>query len=764
MSIPFEMSDTDDVNAANPCCCPESPCFSAYIEYDFRDSEICKGGWSPYFKWNNNPETYPNAFDLETYGKLVPLYKTSTYTVHVTISGTIHEKWVNSSDHVISETYDWNSSINYDFTTTIISENQKPLDEWPAGSAPLGSCPPEDKVFAGKATAAGVKIKQTEDPDDEIVEVTLSTPDVRPNHPTEVDEEGKPTKAGGYEWLVDGQSYGSAEPEFTIHLNKDDTTCHEFRVRHSVGGSGAGPWSKAKVFSVNGNPCCKEPEKPGCTDNTTGNPQWSASQAYLSDLGSTSWTEAYTNTSGGSSSQSGKGYGCDARGPTNVPYALQPTIFGGLFAGDMPLYWATTFLGATTVETGRSVTEDWEIFTWIADTNNTYTPDPSEPDAPGWYCPAYSENGTKKYTAKTTLSNDQNQGTSTVDGMFSTLLATVKAYPESYGWGITLGYGSGFTSTTEARAIGGYPESAGGTNGVGIIFARIREIRFRWEVPDNHDGTSYKTQWNIGRFHDRWVTWRGEYYEWAVKKYEFLQKPKPGDENYPKLSDFWNDPTTPENEAKEALKWAIEALDAIKDPGKAPEEPKDLKPEIISSPEPWVWFETQGEKPDERIDACDPTKNSRELHEPEKPKRDDFDTDEQFKAAVESYKSALAAYNTAVAARKAASKRQSPWYIVTPDKWSDYRGKPDPVQPLPENPDENDRKAHDRATKRYNFLLGRFNSTHHASLVVCNVRHTCNIGDPAGEIENWDRGFPTTELPPLDPTKEDPWRWAEWYQ
>lgn len=755
MITPFEMSDTDDLNAANPCCCREAACYYAQIDYQSRDSEICKGGWNPYFKQNDNPETYPNALDLETYGKLVPLYKTSTYTSHIVKSGKVSQTWEYSSSHVVSQTFKWEASLEFDFTTTITSENQKPLDEWPAGSQPLGPCPPESAVFAGNASASGIKIGEAVE---DIVPVILSTPDVRPNHPSEVDENGKPAKAGHFEWRVDGSFVGLGGNVFTIHLNKSDTTCHEFTVRHICGG--AGKWAKPKVFSLNGNPCCKEAEKQSCRDDTTGNPQWSSSQKYLSDGGST-WTSSYSNTSGDSSSDSGTGSACDGSVPDNVPPGIVGGTFGSIFLPYHPLQWIDV-LNADTVHTDRTVAEEIATFTWKENNNSENPLDPEEPDPPGWRAASQNDNGTAKLVEKTTLSNDQNQGSSTVDGMFATLLAKAKAYPESFGWGITLG-GGVFPSGSEARAIGGYPESAGGTNGIGIIFARIREIRFRWEVPDNHDGTSYKTQWNIGRFHDRWVTWRGEYYQWAVKKYDFIQKPKPGDENYPKLSDFWNDPTTPENEAKEALKWAIEALDAIKDPGNAPEEPKDLKPEIISSPSPWVWFDTQGEKPDERIDACDPTKYSRELHEPDRPKREDFYTDEQFKAAAESYKSALESYRADVAARKAASKRQSPWHIITPDKWSDYRTKPDPVQPLPENPDENDRKAHDRATKRYNFLLGRFNSTHHASLVICNVRHTCNIGDPAGEIENWDRRFPTTELPPLNPTKEDPSRWADWY-
>ncbi len=741
MNITFEMAGTYDVNAANPCCCPEALCADAEIEYQSREVYLCKGGFTPNIKTEDHP-----GFDLDTYGVKMPLYKTKTVTSNVSKSGNISSTWKWTSAGVVHATYKWSSSVGYNFTTTVVSEYEQPLHHWDAGSEPLGYCPPESLIFAGSAGTNGTKIDAAVDG---IVPVTLLATDVRPEHPTEVDGDGHPLKLGTYEWRVDGSSAGSTDaPELLIHLTEGDTTCHEYIVRHVCGG--AGKWSEPRIFSLNDNPCCKEPEAMPCTSYTTGNPQWSASQEYVMG-GGYKWTSASTPESGSASTQSGTGGGCipPASSPTNIPNDLESNPW---FAADFPFYWMDD-LNSSTVSVSITQVSTTETITWIANTNNTFTPNPDD-DPPGWVSTAYSESGSVVVTNKTLFSNDQNQGTASVDALFNKAAAMAKGYTDTWGWG---------NGGSSARADGGYPETQGGTAGIGILFVRFRQIRHRWKVPDSHDGSAHKTQWNVGRFHDRWMTWRGEYYEWAVKKYAFLQKPKKGDDNYPKLSDFWNDPSTTENEAKDALKSAIDALDAIKDPGKAPEEPTDLKPEIVSSPEPWTWNDSQGEQPDERIDACDPTKYARELHKPEEPKRDDFATDEQYKAAVESYKSALATYNAAVAARKAASKRQSPWFIITPDKWSDYREKPDPVPPLPDDPTEDDKKARELAGKRYNFLLERFNSTHHASLLVCNVRHTCNIGDPNGEIENWDLTYPTTSLPALDPAKEDPARWAEWY-
>lgn len=744
MTIPFEFSDTADYNAANPCCCQAAACAYPSIEYQSREAELCKGGWLPNMKANTTPEPYPSAFDLETYGRLVPLYKTSTFTSYSVKSGTVSQTWEYSVDHVVSQTFQWNATLNFAFTTTITSENQKALDEWPAGSAPLGPCPPESTVSAGKASAAGVAVGTAVDG---LVPVTLSTPDVRPDHPTDVDDDGRPLKAGSYGWLVDGSSYSSTAPELVVNLTEGDTTCHEFRVRHICGGPGQ--WSKAKVFSLNSNKCCKEPEPMACSDYSTGNPQWSASQKYLSDGGS-SWTSSYSNTGGDSSSDSGAGSACDGTGPDNVPLSLEG---GSGFDSYLPLEWIT-LLNADTVKTTRTANESGTTWEWIENTNFDSTLDPGEPDPAGWRGASQHDNGTAKLEEKTTMSNDQNQGKPSVDALFSKLRSTVLRYAASYGW-------SGGSST--ARATGGYPETEGGNYGTSHLFAKIREIRHRWEVASSYDGSGIKTQWNTGRFHDRWLAWRGEYYDWAVSKYAFLQKPKPKDATYPKLSDFWNDPSTPENEAKDALQAAIAALDEIKDPGTAPAEPKDLKPEILSSPAPWTWASTQGEQQEENIDACDPTKYGRELHEPEKPKREDYATDAQYTSAVTAYNSALASYKTAVESRKTRSKRQSPWYVITPDKWSDHRAKPPEVSTV-DSPGADDIAERDHALLVYRFLLRRWEGEHHASIHVCNVRHTCNLGDPAGEIENWDRRFPTTELPPLDPAKEDPSRWSDWYQ
>lgn len=755
MNEDFEIADTADVNRANPCCCPEAECLYAEIQFQNRDSDLCKGGATPWFKNYDDPESYPNAFDILSVGKLMPLYKREVYSYLAEKNGEKSETWEYSSGHVVSQTFKFESTVNFSFTTTVDREYGQVKEFWPRGSEPLGYCPPESTIFAAEAVADGVKTLAAVDG---IVQVVLSTPDVRPNHPTDVDEDGKPVKAGWFQFSVDGQTYGLSGPEFTINLNEGDTTCHEFSVRHLCGGNGK--WSKPKVFSLKSNPCCKDPEPPGCGDYTEGNAIWSGTREYLQS-GGNRWTSTYSNTSGGSSTDTGD-TGCDDNGVSNIPPGLIGGIFGSIFIPQVALQY-TLSTTADKVEFERTATENKTTLSWTVNRSGSNPLDPDVPDPPGWRGAMWNESGTARIVEKTTYSDDQNQGKSTIEQMFSTLLGKVKGYSKTYGWGITIS--GGWFDGGNARAVGGYPETqGGGFGGLAQLWVKIRECRFRWKVPDEHVGTTYKTKWNIGRFHDRWITWRAEYYEWAVKKYTFLHKPKPGDPDYPKLADFYNDPSTPVNEAQTALKEAIDAIKAIPDPGAAPPEPVELRPEIIGKQEIWEWTSSQGEQPDEAIDRCDPTKYSRELHEPTKPKRTDFGTEDLFKAAVESYKTALAAYKAAVAKRKADSKRQSPWFIITPDKWSDWRGKPDPVPDLPKTPPptESDRKAHALAVKRYDFLLGRYKSEPHSGLYVCNVRHIC-LESPYGTIENTDFRFPNTKLPTLDPTKEDPARWDDWY-
>lgn len=750
MNEAFEMSDTAEVNAANPCCCPEAECLYAEIQFQNRDSEICKGGFTPNVRNYDTPESWPNAFDLLSVGKLIPCYKKQTYSYLAEKSGQKSETWEFSTSGAVSDTFVFASKVNFSFTTTIESEYQQPLDFWPAGSEPAGYCPPESLIFAKSASASGYRKLAAVDG---IVPVVLITPDVRPNHPTEVNEDGSPVKIGGFEFRVDGVSFSSG-PEFTIHLNEDDTTCHEFRVRHVC--NGAGKWSKPFVFSLNSNPCCKEPEPMACNEYTTGNAIWSGTREYLQS-GGYQWTSTYSGD-GDPSTDTGDN-GCDDDGNiSNLP----PGLIGS-FIGQLALQYIFTDI-PDSIAFARTPEERSFTQSWTESFSNSI---PIEmPDPGGWRQANASESGTARIVEKTTYSDDQNQGKSTINSMFATLLGKVKGYSKSYGWGITIG-GEWFSSGN-AQAVGAYPETqAGGFGTVAQLWIKMRECRFRWKVPDEHEGTTYKTKWNIGWFHDRWITWRAEYYDWAVKKYTFLHKPKPGDPDYPKLADFYNDPSTPANGAQTALKEAIDAINAIPDPGAAPAEPVELRPEIVGKQEIWEWSSSQGEQADEVIDRCDPTKYSRELHEPMKPKREDYATDDLFKAAVESYKTTVEDYKAAVAKRKADSKRQSPWYIINPDKpdkWSDWRGKPDEVPDLPKTPPptEGDRKAHALAVKRYNFLLGRYKSEPHSGLYVCNVRHIC-LESPHGTIENADHRFPSTKLPTLDPTKEEPDRWADWY-
>lgn len=151
------------------------------------------------------------------------------------------------------------------------------------------------------------------------------------------------------------------------------------------------------------------------------------------------------------------------------------------------------------------------------------------------------------------------------------------------------------------------------------------------------------------------------------------------------------------------------------DPGDAPEEPED-GPEIIES-KTWTWDFEQGEREDETVPDCDPSADSRPPFDPPEDPGEEATEEEQ-----EEYEEALAAFEAAEEARAEASTRQSEWYYYTPDT-------------MPEAP-------------------GIF--------TPANVRHTCGES-PYGTILNYDLAFPTTELPPLDPTEIDPARWERWW-
>ena len=316
MNDEFEMSDTDEVNALNPCCCPEPACLYADLESQTRDSLECKGGWLAYTKTDN----YPAAFDTLTVGKLIPLYKVRTVSHSVIKSGSLKSVWKYASGGVTEQTFIYNATVAYEATDSQVSEYGKQPWDFPAGTQPLGPCPPESLIFPVSASPSDIKRGATEDG---LTEVILQTTEGRPDHPTDTDDEGNPTKAGYYEWMVDGLSIGFGGPERLIYLNEDDATCHEFTVRHICGGNGA--WGKPKVFSLNPNPCCKTPEPVGCNESADGNWISNKSQAYLT-LNGESWTTSYSNTLGDSSSDVSNADACAEDGINNIPGSLESSF------------------------------------------------------------------------------------------------------------------------------------------------------------------------------------------------------------------------------------------------------------------------------------------------------------------------------------------------------------------------------------------------------------------------------------------------------
>jgi hypothetical protein len=797
MPIPFATATTALINAENPCCCGLPECVKASLDFEDRAIKHCLVGWLPHSKIYNfgMPTLRPDAFDYRSFGTLIPLYKTKRLTDKTVATGrrVIKAKRYGGDPIGVEETFSFTATLNRNVTVILEEEAAKAVEDWPASSNyPLGQCPPEDTVLpagapAGQAASVVSDGHEDDHSDPTTVAMILTWTDNRPEvtYPTgggELGDEPLTVKAGGYQVLVDGVSQPidvppseADNPDFVgtrILLNNGDNTKHYLQVRH-VCGEGTGRWSSPFEFSLLTPSCGATIYVCGGSylfGTSAGNPQRNVSYATLN--AAESWT---------SSSGTGNFNPCDPD-PITLPPGYASAGLGvgpvsGPGSGDMTTTSSVVADRIVTVTSGSGSgpdpTHDPEAEPEDPPADPPDDPDETDPPVPtpGWVSTLDAETSTTTRVETLLYLNNQNAGDATMGELYTLVLGRLTGWGDLFGWGIYPNYHTLDYSVSgpphyanSVRCWGLFGITDGSDGGGSNLFLTLAQGRYRWYVPPEHAGTTYSVVWEVGRFDDRWMAWAAAYYAWAVAKYDFLNRPEEGDDDYPVLDDFWDDPETTEVDEREAS--LVEAIAALpQDPGAAPEEPVALRPVIITSPEPWVWSIAQAATEPETVDPCDPTYDSRVLIEPAEPDAGDYEEPEDYEDAHAAWVIAHAAYDAAVAAAYAKSRRVSPWYLMTPTRVSDHRYIPTAPAALGDDPTAEAIDSHGRQVATYEWRLARYNNEerNHDSFRICNVRHLCGNNPSGVAITEWDADHPTTELPPLDPAVADPRRWEDWY-
>lgn len=754
--INWDVVSEADFNRRNPCCCPVPEAVPPEYQIEYRDLTLCKGGYGPFTKQNEPEDTgeepYPDAFDIYpdsgNAGTKIPVYKHKQVRSEdsETAECRIHALEYDGAENVL-DSYFFDAATDFDETVTQDAEYRKPLEDWPAGNYPYSACGPGKSIFPGEPP--GERDYDVGIPyyigDDYVVDITFSWEETR-----------TPNGAGfwgTYEIMVDGEIGEVDGTEVVMTLLWSDYTCHEWRVRAkipSVVGTTYGQWTNALEFGAHPPLACCHPGEMACDEESEGNLISSIDQDTRNKAGDT-WS-----VTTGSDTDSGDYDSCD---PPTIP---NPTGFTLNFPRD----FMSTF--GEHDWTTRLPHKETRTRIWVVDHPDEYPDDPV--GVTGWILINYSAEGSM--TAEDAdgetvekvgrlrkdiveFTEDQNGEEAGGDAIFEELkISQLDMLDETYGWGATL---TGRPWRGHAASLYHWPVVGDPVSQ--LLRIDVRQARVRWQVPEDHPLESYGVYWSYARFSEQWLEWKAAYWEWALAKWAFVSKPAPGDPDYPVIGDFTDDPETEDDEAQEALDAAIAALDAITDPGEAPEEPEALRPVVISDPEvlSWEWTSEQGVQEPEEVGGCDPTYEERTLIEPVDP--GEGATTEQ----IEAYEEALAEYEAAVAARDAASTRQSPWFILGPDRWARWITEPVPPGPLPPDPTSAQIAKRIRLMGAYETLTDQFQSARRESVWICNVRYSGIPNAPFGPVFAYDPRFLTTDLPPLHPTEADPAAWELWW-
>jgi hypothetical protein len=554
----------DYVAAVGFCCCVPPHCSPPSTLVWEKSPFIEHCGYAA-----NATHDYPDPTPDETVGfdwsqvpsVPIPLYlhKESYYETqyHATYSGS----WVkhatpgaSTPPDSLEETLSRTREISYTESISSPSEYGKTPWDWDATNIPFDRCDGSGTNAPEPVTGISASLaSSTPEYDGEgnltgtLYTVSVSWTDNRPEDPA-----NPGVKLGTFALIVNGTGVLSTDEdhaEFATHTSG----CVLIQVQHihsstGFGGVGNGTISSPQPFYIRTE---EETEDGPCTV-----PAWSVCSASAgpsnsSDPTATHETWSQTGTYDGDA-VSGSGTECDPY-PDNPPPS-----FGG---------WGGWSLGDLVSSSSGNVSESqFEAeFVYHYEYSGSFTPDPAS-----HYWQAVSD----EREADTTIREGY---------VLSSLLA---ATPETmFGEAVTK-----LSTITESTDLGsGYPvtklvvnnfETPRFPSSTGSRSLRYDRRSFKWVVPDDHIGSYFSVAWDVMLVPYVWMVWRNEYYQWALDKYAFLNRPEPGDPDYPKLEDFFDDPDTPEDERVAALADAIAALPS--DPGDAPEAPAE-SPELAGS-------------------------------------------------------------------------------------------------------------------------------------------------------------------------------------
>lgn len=548
----------DYVNSVAFCCCTPPSCAPPTTHVWEKAPFVEHCGYAPTAK----TESDSVGFDWSQLPPVpVPLYlRREDYSetqYHATFSGS----WVKHAvpgattpPDSLEETISRSREISYTERISCPAEYGKTPWDWDASNIPYNRC--EGSGTNAPAPVPSITVglsSSTPEYDEEgvllrtLYTISVSWTDNRPTDPSD-----PAVKLGTFALIVNGAgvlSTNVAHAEFSTHI----PGCILVQIQHvhpavGFGGEGNGTISAPQAFYIRTD---EETEDGPCAVPPWGLCESSTGPCDSSDPSSTHESWSQTGTYGGEA-VSGSGNECD-------PYPSSPPPsfggWGGWSEGDLVSF--------TAGNVSESQYETTTVYHWAY--SGSFTPDPSS-----HYWQVTSDEREADTTEKTgyVLSSLLD---STPESMFTEAVDKLVDIAES----TDLGIGYPVTKLVVNNFVTPMFPSETGSRSL-----RYNRRSFRWVVPDTHAGSYFVVAWDVMLIPTVWMLWRNEYYQWALDKYAFLNRPEPGDPDYPKLEDFFDDPDTPEDERVAALSDAIAALPA--DPGPAPEEPSE-KPELVDS-------------------------------------------------------------------------------------------------------------------------------------------------------------------------------------
>lgn len=763
MSFDFLLTSTSAWNGFNPCCCNYDTCGPPTLISQNRDNQACRSGFSPNFKDypTSGSSQRPDAFDLRVANVHIPIYQSEVITFQQTRAGS---RTLAAVSHDAEGEQNGQSQVTstasfFGQSSTETRYNTLP-HEMPASTrSAAGTCPPLSGISVS-TPPSGIAVNFLPGTPAGWTVPKYTWNDNRPNDPTS--ESDPPTKIGTFNLNINGSIYNVTDPELTLQTGIPPNAgyCARVRIKLTIG-DGSSAWSQDEWVRKSSalNPCCTEtaqqPDFPDCnTGFATGHVQWST---FPIQRGRQLGIWRLTWSTGEESGSYSDYFGCSRQSGEDPEPGDDPNDDfqnpANLSIDPPSLSLNQTF--NQTIEWTHDQYKNTVVRTSIYDLSQ-----PPDPEAEGWA----GTTNTQSFAATDIeiRKKDDDQNTSSVlSSLQTTASDKLIAFPQDERWGVTITGGiPGVLDGALARAVSWRPRtdgsgSSGAAAGAGNqIYAKIRQTRYAWEVPTGFSGigNTYVVTWSVGRFSHRWVKWRGEFYEWMRNKYRFLHKPKPGDSNYPKRSDY---PSGSTGDAMFAA--AILAINNIEDPGDPPVEPEGHEPVVVSGPLTWEWSSDQNESPLVELDQCAPGYP----RYPVEPQRSNYPPTQ---AGTDAYLAAHQSWQNNMNAIKARTARQSNWYLNTPGRYSLDMALPTPPNPLPSTPPptQAQREQYNRNLAAYNNRMVWYREANQDDYVICDVTYGCGQ-TPSGPLMFSDTRFATSTLPVIDLETTNPEIYAEWF-